>query len=187
MWLSARTTKPSPTSTMFTHAGACSRPPSEDALAGQGSETIARLTAPWSTASSVSQSSSASRRSRAGRTRSRREPIVSPPRKRVSCGTTPSNDAGERALELVLRDVGEPAALELAQLRPGLGLVRRRDDAGRLERARQPARDHAVEGDPGEGVARGAGLLDARGRERDRPRVAPGGRARRNRPRRRGA
>ncbi len=66
----------------------------------------------------------------------------------------------ELALERVRRDVGEPAALDLAKLGPGLGIELRRDDRGRLERARQPARHDAVDLDAAERLGHGRRLRD---------------------------
>ena len=79
----------------------------------------------------MSQSSAASSRSIAGRTRSKSEPIVSPREKAGVLGDDVAKGVGEGVLELVLGDVGEAAGLELAQVRPGLGLEVRRDDAAR--------------------------------------------------------
>ena len=79
--------------------------------------------------------------------------------------------ADERPLPLRLRDVAQPAAAPLRELGPGLDLARGRDDRGGLDRARQAARDDAVEGDAGERSPRGLGLLAAGGGERDLLRV----------------
>ena len=98
----------------------------------------------------MSQSSAASSRSIAGRTRSKSEPIVSPAEKAGVLGDDVAKGVGEGALELVLGDVGEAARLQLAQVGPGFRLEVGRDDARGLHRSRQAARDHAVEVDPAE-------------------------------------
>ncbi len=51
----------------------------------------------------------------------------------------------ELLLELVGGDRGQPVAAELAQLGPRLDLGGRCDDARRLDRARERAREDAVE------------------------------------------
>ena len=74
--------------------------------------------------------------------------------------------ADERVLELVLGDRAQIGALDLAQLRPGLRLAPGHD-ARRLDRAGEPARDHAVEGDARERLGGGTRLLAAVRRQRD--------------------
>ena len=74
----------------------------------------------------------------------------------------------ERPLQLVLGEVGEPAALQLAQVRPRLRLRARRDDRSRLERPPEAARQHAVEPHSRESRRRGAGLLEPCRRQRHR-------------------
>ena len=81
------------------------------------------------------------------------------------------DDAVERTdeclLELCRRDRGEPVAHDLAQVGPCLNLVPRRDEGGRLDRAEQTARDHAVERRPLEKRGGGLRLPPALGRQRD--------------------
>jgi hypothetical protein len=102
-----------------------------------------RLTAPWRIASAVSHSR-ASSRSTPPWTRSSASRSDSPPRNREP-----------------LLEVGPPLGL-------GLG----RDDLGRLDRARQPARQDEVEGDVVERTPGGRGLLEPALREAHRLDVA---------------
>ena len=74
----------------------------------------------------------------------------------------------ERVLELRGRDRREPVAAELLQLRPDLRRAVRGDELRRLHRPRQPARDHAVERDPREQLARRLGLRSALVGQRNR-------------------
>ena len=152
--LTARTIQPSPTSRTLTQPGACSKWPRNIRSPVSAWERIARLTAPWSTSSTVSQSGSATSRSSAGMTRSNSSPMVSPPRNGLSFGTTPRNACTKACSSSRRRDRREPVAAELLQLRPDLRRRVRGNELGRLHRPRQPACDHAVERDPREQPAR---------------------------------
>src|SRR5439155_5520260 len=87
----ARTIQSSPTSSTLMQAGVCSKLPRKVRPPVSAYERIALLTPPWRTARTTSQPSSARSRSTAGNTRSKSEPIVSPPRKRTSSGRIPRN------------------------------------------------------------------------------------------------
>ena len=68
--------------------------------------------------------------------------------------------ADEELLELVARDVVQPAAAPLGKRRPLLGLTIRDDDRCRLERAWQAARDNQVEADVVQRTVSGCSLLE---------------------------
>ena len=129
--LTARTIQSSPTSRTLTQAGDCSRLPRNDAPAGEraGEDRavdaavedrehdvpVVRREQPVDRGQNAVEE-------RADRLAGEEAGVL---------GNDAAKGVGERALELVLGDVGEAAGLELAQVRPGLGLEVRRDDASR--------------------------------------------------------
>ena len=99
-------------------------------------------------------------------TRSKSSPMLSPPRKRFSFGTTPRNACTNACSSSAVGNRGERGALQLPQLGPRLRRVPGRDDGGGLGRARQAGDDHPVELDAVEQRAGGLGLLATGRRER---------------------
>ena len=142
--------RPSPRSSTLTQPGACSKCPRNIRSPVSAYERIARLTPPWRTASAVSQLVVCEQALEGG------EDAVEELADRLSAEEPllVRDHAAERvdelALERVRRNLREAAALDLAQLGPGLRLAAGRDDCRGLERAREAAAEHAVELDAGE-------------------------------------
>ena len=125
------------------------------------------MTAPCATTRTVSQASSATRRSSAGTTRSKRAPIVSPPRKRLSFGTTPRNawtnasSSSAAGIEESFEPMSSLSSGQISTSRVGS------DDGRRLGRPGQARADHAVDTDVLEELAGGQGLGASLVGERD--------------------
>ena len=150
VWLTARTMKRARRSTSRTlmQPGACSKAPRKPRSPVSARPRIARLTAPWRTRSATSQPPSASSASSSGRTRSKSSPIVSPPRNlRVE-----RHDAAERGRHHLLHGVrarAREARRSRSRAARGYASISASGATAprRLDRARQAARDHAVEAD----------------------------------------
>jgi hypothetical protein len=82
-------------------------------------------------------------------------------------GDDVAEDAGERLLDVFVRNVAEPAGPELAEIGPRLRLDPGRNDPRRLERALEVARDRSVESEAGQGFVHRPCLFLALAGERD--------------------